>query len=728
MAADERLPLLRDPEASGPPESAASPRPPPQPEVGRWPRVPSRVLWALGAFTAIFHAVRQEGWVALGVWLLTYVVGPPVIGFTGALLPAALINPDRGRAWSRRASLITFVLVILWLLLAELLLICKLNGLSNSWVTIFKSLYIPVPSGLAVALFVVFPGPFTPVMYFLLGWSCDTWALTRIAAQGILAWGGGRHLWKTVRQTGWDWSDQELLMHLIVVLLLSWWLLLLTSELARLNIQLLVCCWGEIFLNISSSRWPTVDQVIAALLLVITFVSRFTHITVAEANRRSFALYRESILRWTRTNPYQARLRRDSFANLLCTRLPREQTHIEHAVPLKDRLKVLVHERQKTIAGRESVFRVTVTRDVLLAQALELGSSTPLNELLAGDIQVTFDGEQGQDIGGLRRDWFEAIGRELMEEAGDPARKPVFVLRESDSTLVPRSLRSLPDKDDAWRKLFGAGRLLATAMFHSCACPVALGSHLWKSLVEKPIGPRDVDSADPDFFKYRVKPLLAPGGLARYEAQLKEAGEEGLFFMSAALDTIEGHEPEPLCEGGEKKRVTEANLLEYLTLFCEYHLCGGRRREMQVFLQGFWDVFDAKSLTAEGVDITAADLAILVAGEQNLDPRDWRRFALPSPGPPAGRVHSMFWKVLEELSEEDRARLLHFSTGSSRLPPGGWERLHPPWSLQVGGPTEHLPTAHTCINQLVVPPYTSMDILREKLETAIRNDQGFGFM
>jgi hypothetical protein len=38
---------------------------------------------------------------------------------------------------------------------------------------------------------------------------------------------------------------------------------------------------------------------------------------------------------------------------------------------------------------------------------------------------------------------------------------------------------------------------------------------------------------------------------------------------------------------------------------------------------------------------------------------------------------------------------------------------------------ENLPTSHTCFNQLVLPDYASEEVLREKLEIALENIDGF---
>jgi len=45
---------------------------------------------------------------------------------------------------------------------------------------------------------------------------------------------------------------------------------------------------------------------------------------------------------------------------------------------------------------------------------------------------------------------------------------------------------------------------------------------------------------------------------------------------------------------------------------------------------------------------------------------------------------------------------------------------------RTGPDSEHLPTAHTCFNHILVPEYSSKEKFRAKLLTAIQNAEGFG--
>jgi E3 ubiquitin-protein ligase HUWE1 len=100
----------------------------------------------------------------------------------------------------------------------------------------------------------------------------------------------------------------------------------------------------------------------------------------------------------------------------------------------------------------------------------------------------------------------------------------------------------------------------------------------------------------------------------------------------------------------------------------------------------------------------------------------------------ARRQVRWFWEVVREMDSQERARLIQFVTGTSKIPLEGFSALrgmNGPQRFQIhrahGGP-ERLPSAHTCFNQLDIPKYTSREQLRERLLLACREGHdGFGF-
>ena len=85
----------------------------------------------------------------------------------------------------------------------------------------------------------------------------------------------------------------------------------------------------------------------------------------------------------------------------------------------------------------------------------------------------------------------------------------------------------------------------------------------------------------------------------------------------------------------------------------------------------------------------------------------------------------MFWEVIHSLTDEQKKKFLFFCTGSDRAPVRGLADLNLVIS-KFGPDSEHLPTAHTCYNHLLIPEYSSIEKLRQKLLAAFNYSEGFG--
>jgi len=84
-----------------------------------------------------------------------------------------------------------------------------------------------------------------------------------------------------------------------------------------------------------------------------------------------------------------------------------------------------------------------------------------------------------------------------------------------------------------------------------------------------------------------------------------------------------------------------------------------------------------------------------------------------------------FWEVLAGLSDAEKRAFVTFVSACSRTPPRGWQDL----GLRVqknGSGDDRLPTAFTCFTLLLLPRYSSKEVLAARLRTAIADTEGFG--
>ena len=121
------------------------------------------------------------------------------------------------------------------------------------------------------------------------------------------------------------------------------------------------------------------------------------------------------------------------------------------------------------------------------------------------------------------------------------------------------------------------------------------------------------------------------------------------------------------------------------------------------------------------------ELEETLCGEQVLDFEALRKVTrYQEPYNEQTPVIQWFWQILlNEFDDEQKKEFMKFTFGSARAPAGGLERQR--FEIQKNGEDDiRLPTTHTCFGILMLPQYSSYDVLKAKLSTAIQNYEGFG--
>ncbi|KAF2279136.1 uncharacterized protein EI97DRAFT_228258 [Westerdykella ornata] len=203
---------------------------------------------------------------------------------------------------------------------------------------------------------------------------------------------------------------------------------------------------------------------------------------------------------------------------------------------------------------------------------------------------------------------------------------------------------------------------------------------------------------------------------------------DGVSVEDLGLDfTVPGY-PIELIENGEQQSVTIDNVDLYVEKVIDYTLGCGVQRQVDAFRAGFSQVFDYSSLKA----FTPDELVMLFGRVEE----DWSVETLMD-AIKADHGYNLDSKtvrnllqVMSEYSPAERRDFLQFTTGSPKLPIGGFKKLHPMFTV-VCKPSEapltsddYLPSVMTCANYLKMPDYSTIDVLRQKLAVAIKEGQG----
>lgn len=200
---------------------------------------------------------------------------------------------------------------------------------------------------------------------------------------------------------------------------------------------------------------------------------------------------------------------------------------------------------------------------------------------------------------------------------------------------------------------------------------------------------------------------------------------------SGVVETVE------LRPGGTEVGVTEANKAEFRSRLTWYLCLSLGREEREAFVEGFRGVVPVGFVSA----FTPAELGDLICGSQGVDVGDLRAAVECGGGfTEASPQVGWFWEVVGEMTQAELSRLLFFWHAAEAPPAGGlrglrsWDgspaplRLIPAPGGAAAGVDGAYPTAHTCSNTLVLPEYTSKEVLRERLLGALKEAGCGGFM
>lgn len=94
-----------------------------------------------------------------------------------------------------------------------------------------------------------------------------------------------------------------------------------------------------------------------------------------------------------------------------------------------------------------------------------------------------------------------------------------------------------------------------------------------------------------------------------------------------------------------------------------------------------------------------------------------------------------FWAVMYTLSQEELSQFLQFSTGSQRVPIGGFETLQSNrgetakfciTSIPHDSKKKNFIRAHTCFNRIDLPMFNTEEQIKESFTYILHNNTGFG--
>ena len=410
--------------------------------------------------------------------------------------------------------------------------------------------------------------------------------------------------------------------------------------------------------------------------------------------------------------------------------------------------------------------QIQIDRSNLLERSLRILHHTPAEEINQGPIRVHFTGEDGMDAGGLAKDWYIEVSKRLFDDStglltvNEDTRYITIDQRASSIHSIPESIRLFKAIGTFFAKAIIDGQTLGINLDPLLLClmsgrvptldtpqnthntaRVGFGidtgkeedgdddrnqdaknsfnsSHSSNCGTDQYVADEDIgvingmsvlQLTEPQFYK----------GLKWVEAN--NVTHADLTFTCSYELFDESHTVE-LVPYGNNRPVTQDNKHEYIRLMTQWLLKDRYEPAISSLMEGFTNHINV----ARYMKIfSLTELQQLLGGVAHIDPKELSKNALFGGFVSQSDAVLYLFQLLEELPHEKLSKFLSFVSGCPCVPIDG---LKPPLlvTLMEEGTDESLPKAHTCFNQIVIPKYSSYDVLKDRVLYALENaSEGF---
>ncbi|AMD21038.1 HEL243Cp [Eremothecium sinecaudum] len=390
---------------------------------------------------------------------------------------------------------------------------------------------------------------------------------------------------------------------------------------------------------------------------------------------------------------------------------PRLPSSLDQNVPQYKRdfrRKVIYFRSQPSLRILPGQCHIRVRRKHIFEDAYqEIMRQTP--EDLKKRLMIKFDSEEGLDYGGVSREFFFLLSHEMFN--------PFYCLFEYSShdnyTIQINPNSGINPEHLNYFKFIG--RVVGLGIFHRRFLDAFFVGALYKMMLRKKVVLQDMEGVDAEVYN-SLKWIL-------------ENSIDGILDLTFSADDERFGEvvTVDLKPGGRSIEVTDENKKEYVELFTQWKICTRVEAQLKAFMDGFNELIPEDLVNV----FDGRELELLIGGIAEIDVEDWKKHTDYRGYQESDEVIRWFWRCISEWDNEQKARLLQFTTGTSRIPVNGFKDLQGSdgprrFTIEKAGEVQQLPKSHTCFNRVDLPAYPDYETLKQKLTLAVEETIGFG--
>ncbi|RBA12220.1 E3 ubiquitin-protein ligase HUWE1 [Fusarium proliferatum] len=230
-----------------------------------------------------------------------------------------------------------------------------------------------------------------------------------------------------------------------------------------------------------------------------------------------------------------------------------------------------VHSRSGSNQSRPSypTLQLSVRREQVFHDSFKSLYFKSGDEMKFGKLNIRFHGEEGVDAGGVTREWFQVLSRQMF----DPNYVLFTPVSSDRTTFHPNKLSGINDEHLMFFKFIG--RIIGKALYEGRVLDCYFSRAVYKRILGKSVSVKDMESFDPDYYKSLCWMLENDITDIITETFSVENDE---FGATTVVDLI---------PNGREIAVTEENKHDYVRLVVEHKLLSSVKEQMAHFLQEY---------------------------------------------------------------------------------------------------------------------------------------------
>ena len=357
-------------------------------------------------------------------------------------------------------------------------------------------------------------------------------------------------------------------------------------------------------------------------------------------------------------------------------------------------------------------------------------TSTELN--LHRKIQIYFIEEVAQDAGGVEREWYSSIFKEIFSKINNfffeintksEAKGTFFISNNINEKYI--------QKKDLYFSFIGI--LFSKALLDKILIPYKLNPIILKYLIYS----NDTNDNNNNNDENNIFNLE---DIKYYDIEIYNSlkkllttnldNNEDIFFIW----NINGKEIE-LINNGNNILVNNNNKQLFINKVVELICFKSIEIELKSLKKGFITILSINYINI----FTKEELSFVLSGQDIININDWKANTLYKGNiKEKSKIIQLFWEVLYELNNEQLLLFYKFCTGSTRVPLDGFSALSGPRNKIMKFTIEclcnndnddkscnKLITAQTCFNSIILPEYKTKEEVKKAINIILENDTNY---